>query len=175
MSTQVTITPDQFKAAFRNHPAGVTVVTADVGEGPVAMTATSVISVSAVPPLLAFSASELSSSTPTLRAAETLVVHFLTADQLELAKLCATSGVNRFRDGEWTRLPTGEPMYPDAAVWMRGRVVNRIDAGASTLFLVEGLSSSVPGIEAGDMDTDLASPLVYHHRSWHTLGEASKL
>jgi hypothetical protein len=38
---------DEFKSAFRNHPAGVAVITADAGYGPVGLTATSVISVSA--------------------------------------------------------------------------------------------------------------------------------
>ena len=33
------LTADDFKAAFRNHPAGVSVVTADPGDGPVGLTA----------------------------------------------------------------------------------------------------------------------------------------
>ncbi len=44
------LSADDFKSAFRNHPAGVSVVTADPGDGPVGLTATSVISVSANPP-----------------------------------------------------------------------------------------------------------------------------
>ena len=169
------MTADQFKAAFRNHPAGVGVVTADAGFGPVAMTVTSVFSVSAVPPLLVFSASEMSSSTPTIRAAETVVVHLLGADQLELAKLAATSGVNRFPDGAWTRLPTGEPMYPDATVWIRGKIVNRLDAGTSTIFVVEGLNASAPAPGSAEADAGEARPLVYHNRTWHVLDDGSKL
>ena len=46
---QTTLT-DRFVTAFRNHPAGVALVTADPGDGPVAMTATSVCSVDANPP-----------------------------------------------------------------------------------------------------------------------------
>ena len=61
------ITPDELKALFRGHPAGVAVITADDGTGPVGMTASSVFSVSVAPPLVVFSASALSSSTPTLR------------------------------------------------------------------------------------------------------------
>ena len=55
------LSPDEFKAAFRGHPAGVAVITADAG-GPVALTATSVSSVSADPPLLIFSISAQSSA-----------------------------------------------------------------------------------------------------------------
>jgi hypothetical protein len=55
----------------------------------------------------------MSSSTATLRAAQTAVVHLLTVDELELAKLCSTSGVDRFASrSSWSRLPTGEPHYP---------------------------------------------------------------
>src|ERR1700712_2067372 len=90
--------PDAFKLAFRNHPAGVAVITADAGDGPVGLTATSVFSVSAEPALLVFSISALSSSAPTINRADTVVVHLLGADQLELAKLFSTKGADRFAD-----------------------------------------------------------------------------
>lgn len=167
--------PEAFKAAFRNHPAGVAIVTADAGAGPVAMTVTSVFSVSAEPPLLVFSASASSSSTPTIRAAETVVVHIPGADQLELAKLAATSGVDRFPTGLWMRLPTGEPVYPGAHAWIRGRIINRIEAGSSTVFVVEALSSSAPAADSDEADARFARPLVYHNRTWHVLDDASKL
>jgi flavin reductase (DIM6/NTAB) family NADH-FMN oxidoreductase RutF len=167
--------PEAFKAAFRNHPAGVAIVTADAGEGPVAMTVTSVFSVSAEPPLLVFSASAASSSTPTLCRAQTVVVHIPGADQLELAKLAATSGVDRFPEGLWMRLPTGEPVYPGAHAWIRGRVVDRIAAGSSTVFVVEALSSSAPGPGTDEADARVARPLVYHNRTWHVLDDGSKL
>ena len=35
------LAPEQFKLAFRHHAAGVAVVTADAGDGPVGITATS--------------------------------------------------------------------------------------------------------------------------------------
>lgn len=162
----------EFKAALRNHPAGVAIVTADAGDGPVAMTVTSLFSVSAEPPLFAFSASDSSSSTPTIRASSTVIVHFPGADQLQLAKLGATSDVNRFPDGTWMRLPTGEPVYPAAPAWVRGRIVNRLDAGSSTIFVVQALTATAP--QAQD-DAHPPRPLVYHNRTWHVLDERSKL
>ena len=119
------LSADEFKLAFRNHPAGVAIVTADAGNGPVAMTVTSVFSVSAEPPLLVFSASAQSSATPTITEAKTVVVHLLGADQLHLAKLAATSGANRFpEDIPLEKLPTGETVYSEAHAWIRGRTVN---------------------------------------------------
>jgi flavin reductase (DIM6/NTAB) family NADH-FMN oxidoreductase RutF len=164
------LTPDEFKAAFRQHPAGVAVITADAGNGPVAMTASSVFSVSAEPPVLVFSISSMSSAAPTLLSAETLVVHMLTADNLDLAMLGAASGVDRFADTNiWGRLPTGEPYYTGAHAWLRGRVVDQMKIGNSTVVAVHALESSIPN------DAATAHPLVYHNRTWHSLGEQSKI
>ena len=108
--------PDEFKRAFRNHATGVAVSTADAGDGPVGLTATSAFSVSAEPPLLVFSLSDLSSSAPTIHRTDTVVVHLLGAEQLHIATLCSTSGVDRFADTElWGRLATGEPFFPERA------------------------------------------------------------
>jgi flavin reductase (DIM6/NTAB) family NADH-FMN oxidoreductase RutF len=164
------LSSEEFKAAFRNHAAGVAVITADAGSGPVGLTATSVFSVSAEPPLLVFSVSDLSSSAPTLREAESVVVHLLGADQLNIAKLCATSGIDRFADPSiWDRLPTGEPFFPSAQSWIRGRVVNRMPAGGSTVFAVHAVEASIAP------DDLLSSPLVYHNRRWHSLGDHSTI
>jgi flavin reductase (DIM6/NTAB) family NADH-FMN oxidoreductase RutF len=159
---------DEFKKIFRHHAAGVAVVTADAGDGPVAMTVTSMFSISAEPPLFVFSASALSSSTPTLLRAETLVVHLLGSDQLWLGKLASTSGNDRFADtAQWRRLETGEPMYVAARAWVRGRVVKRLDAGSATLFVIQAL-------ESFDSSTDQEAPLVYHNRKWHALTDSSE-
>ncbi len=169
------LSPERFKLAFRNHPAGIAVVTADAGHGPVAMTVSSVFSVSAEPPLLVFSASAMSSATQTFREAETVVVHLLGADQLELAKLGATSGVDRFEGVAWESLPTGEPVYSEVHTWIRGRVVNKLQAGSSTVFLIEALESQSPEEGSPELDAAMAHPLVFHNRTWHSLSENTKL
>lgn len=168
---QTTISADEFRFAFRSHPAGVAVVTADAGDGPVAMTVSSVASISVDPPMLMFSASAISSSTPTIRNAETVVVHLLDSDQLDLAKLCARSGAQRFGDEvKWGRLPSGEPYFPGAN-WLRGRITERVDVPGATLVLVEAIQAK-PHMGAADSDP---VPLVYHNRRWHTLSEKSAL
>jgi len=161
---------DRFKAAFRNHPAGVAVVTADPGDGQVGLTASSVISVSANPPLLVFSLSAFSSAAPALARAETVVVHLLGADHVNLAKTFATAGIDRFADhNSWSRLVTGEPVLADAPTWLRGRIVERMEAGDSTVVAVQVLQAQTP--EPGETP----DPLVYHNRAWHRLGEQSVL
>ncbi len=168
--------PDEFKAAFRNHPAGVALITAQTDGRPAALTASSVFSVSVEPPLLVFAVSEFSSSAPTIRSADTVVVHLLGADQLDLALLGATSGVDRFADhSRWNRLPTGEPYFPGAPAWIRGRIVSEIEAGGSTVIVVQALQTSAA--PAGDVTAHAAAtrPLVYHNRTWHRLDESSKI
>jgi flavin reductase (DIM6/NTAB) family NADH-FMN oxidoreductase RutF len=171
LSADSRVTADDFRYAFRAHPAGVAVITADAGDGPVAMTVSSVASVSMDPPALMFSASAISSSTPVFRRAETVVVHLLAADQIALAKLGARSGAERFGDDvEWGRLPTGEPYYPGAN-WLRGKVTQRVDVNGSTLIIVEAIEAKSRDVVE---ETDPV-PLVYHNQRWHVLSEKSAL
>jgi flavin reductase (DIM6/NTAB) family NADH-FMN oxidoreductase RutF len=168
------LTIEEFKHAFRNHPAGVAIVTTDVGNGPVALVASSVVSLSADPPLLAFSVSDFTSSAPTLRRAENVVVHLLGADHVGLAKLCAGTKADRFADAaQWSRLETGEPYFPKASNWIRGVVTQRIKAGTATLLVVYALSTG--GTEAASRTAESGDGLVYHNRSWHRVGPHSRI
>ena len=103
---------EDFKAIFRGHPGGVSLITADAGDGPVALTATSVASISVDPPLLVFSISALSSAAEVLTRATSLVVHSLDVHYIEVATLGAPIGIDRFvRAQTWTRLASGESVY----------------------------------------------------------------
>jgi flavin reductase (DIM6/NTAB) family NADH-FMN oxidoreductase RutF len=168
------MTADHFKNVFREHPAGVAFITADPGDGfaPAALTATSLISLSAEPPTMAFSLSDRSSSAPALRKATSVVVHFLDAESLHLARLGSTSGIDRFADAElWGRLETGEPYFKDARVWVQATVVGRLDVTGATIVAVEGrrIGGRILG-QAGP-----TTPLVYVDRTWHQLGDHSVL
>ncbi|WP_154794802.1 flavin reductase family protein [Occultella kanbiaonis] len=163
---------DEYKQVFRQHPAGVAVVTFN-GSGteavdpvPVGFTATSVISVSAAPPLLAFSIASTSSSWPALSQTGTVVVNFLDGPSAHLSTTFATSGIDRFADAPWHRLSTGEPTLTEACARVRGRVVQRIPAGDSYLVTLRALSAQIPRT---------GSPLVYHDRSYHQIGGHSRL
>ncbi|MET0295994.1 MAG: flavin reductase family protein [Microbacterium sp.] len=164
---------DDYKALFRGHPGGVAVITADAGDGPVALTATSVSSVSAEPPLLVFSISSLSSAAPVLARAETVIVHLLDAHDIEVARLGATSGIDRFAETHrWSRLVTGEPVFHEVRAWVRCTVINRMDAGGSTVIAAHALQSHL----ARDVDPGgHGDALVYHNRTWHRLGDHSRI
>ena len=158
------ITPDDFKAVFRNHPAGVAVVTLRGPHGPVGFTATSVTSVSAAPPVLAFSLAAASSSRPALERAGSVVVNFLAEDQRDVAATFARRGADRFAQVAWHSLPSGEPVLRGVTAWVRGEIEQRIPVGDSLLVTVgAGLSERHDG----------ARPLVYVDRTYHRLGDHS--
>ncbi|PPB48284.1 flavin oxidoreductase [Arthrobacter pityocampae] len=163
-------TAELFKDAFRTHPAGIAVITAQSVDGPVGLTASSVSSVSAEPPVLAFSVSTASSSAAALIAADTLVVHLLGADQVGIAQLFATRGADRFGGAvDWRPLPTGEPLLVEAPWALRCRILHRLPVGGSMI-----LAAEVEAIEQGDGGA-AGAPLVYHNRSYHRLSDRSLL
>lgn len=167
----MTTTPLQtaFREAFRCHPAGVAVITADPGSNPVAMTVSSLISVSADPPTVAFSLSSRSGSTQAVLAADTMLIHLLRYSDLALARLGATPGVDRFGQGiAWDRLPTGEPRYTDVATWFRARISGTLPVVGATVVIAELLEGNTEGenTHAPELES-----LIYLDRRWHRLRE----
>jgi len=155
-----------FREAFRRHPAGVAVITADPGDRPVAMTVSSLISVSAAPPVVAFSLSMKSTSSEPLLRAETMVIHLLRFTDIDLAQLCASSGADRFPPGgAWARLPTGEPRYTGVSTWFRARRLGLLPIEGATLVAAELLEGEVQPDEVPPE----AHSLVYLDRRWHRL------
>jgi flavin reductase (DIM6/NTAB) family NADH-FMN oxidoreductase RutF len=97
-------------------------------------------------------------------------VHLLGVDQLELAQRFADPDVDRFADtSSWERLATGEPAFLGSRVRLRGRVIDRHVYGVSTVLAVEVLDVTVAD------DAATRAPLAFHDRTWHQLGEASRL
>lgn len=180
LNSPTTVAPDVFKSAFRHHAAGVAVVTADAGDGPLALTASSVTSVSAAPATLLFSVSSTTETGRAIARASSAVVHLLDAADHGLAVRCADPAADRFADpSTWGRLAGGEPAFLSPRVLLRGEVVQRIVYGEAVVMLlavVEVIDRGprTPGTP-GDADRDAARPLAYHDRRWHALSEHSRL
>lgn len=160
------ITGKELREAFRAHPAGVAVLTADREGTPVALTVSSLISVSADPPVVAFSLSSRSTTAADMLSAETMVIHLVRHDDLPLAQLGATHGAARFgAEVEWERLPTGEPRYTTVGTWFRARIRSTVPLEGATLVAAELLDGSVA--PAGDRPE--RDSVVYLDRRWHRL------
>ncbi|NLS21031.1 flavin reductase [Rhizobium sp. P40RR-XXII] len=157
---------EAFLAAFRHHPSGVAIITAEGAEGPVALTVSSLISISAAPPMVAFSLSASSSSAKVVERAASVVVHFVRRADMQLARLCATSGKDRFGpDVRWSRLDSGEPYYPQVELWFRAELRGRLETPGACLVTAE-----LTSVSSGAHATRQAEALVYSNRAWHALG-----
>ncbi|MFI7580504.1 flavin reductase family protein [Kocuria sp. M1N1S27] len=159
---------EAFKAAFADHPAGVAIITARGPDGPVGLTASSVSSVSVVPPILGFSLQARQGSAALLAEAESFLVHLLDAENLDLARSFAVSGSPRFgADMPWEYLGTGEPRLLGVGRVLRAVPLARIKAGPALVFnaaVVDVLGHEGTG-----------GPLVYHRRRFHELNDRSAL
>lgn len=164
---------EEFKSAFRHHAAGVTVVTATAPAGPVALTVSSVTSVSAEPPMLLFSVSDSTRTGSALAQAESVIVHLLGEDDHPLAVLCADPSAERFADtSQWGTLPTGEPAFHGPRILLRGSVTQRIRSGHAIVLMLR----VVDMIDRRSEGRPKApKPLVYHDRRWYALSERSRI
>ena len=152
---------DLLRSAFRQHAAGVAVITADSDAGPVGFTATSPTSVSAMPPLLSFSINTTNSCWPTVSKAGDVGVHILGEHQQELAATFAHSGADRFAaPTAWREGPKGVPVLNDVLAWLVCRVVTRLLAEEHRLVLAE--------VVLGDPASP-GRPLLYHQGRFNAL------
>ncbi|XPP27820.1 MAG: flavin reductase family protein [Leucobacter sp.] len=173
-ATPVPATADTFKAVFRHHPGGAALITAHADGRHAAFTVSSLASVSAEPPVVMFSVSSMTSSAPVLADSETVVVHMIDAEQIDLAQIGATSGIDRFaQEHRWVALPSGERVFHEAPVWFRARIEQRVDVGGSTICVARLLESNLPTEDPGSHPR--GSTLVYVDRVWHRLGEHSRI
>ncbi|MFJ6698964.1 flavin reductase family protein [Streptomyces sp. NPDC091272] len=155
-------TPELFRSVFRQHAAGVAVITA-AGRGgePVGFTATSLNSVAAEPPLLSFGVGTTSSSWPVIAEAEHIGVHILGEQQEPLAATFARSGADRFgAPTRWQVGPEGVPVLDGVLAWLVCRVVARVPAGDHRIVLAEAVAGDPSG--AG-------RPLLYHQGRFNAL------
>jgi flavin reductase (DIM6/NTAB) family NADH-FMN oxidoreductase RutF len=118
------------------------------------VTATSFTSVSLQPPLVSFCIAHTASSWPTVAQAEYVAVHLLSHNQYDVARIFATSGINRFEHHtDWRTGSYRVPVLHDVLAWLVCRVARRVTAGDHDIVLAEPVSAS---------HSDAAEPLLYH-------------
>ncbi|MGO1182808.1 MAG: flavin reductase family protein [Micrococcaceae bacterium] len=164
MSRPVTRAPDvvtAFKDAFREHPAGISLITAATPEGRVGLTASSVASVSVDPLALSFSVTRATGSAGAIIRSDSYLVHLLDHRHQHIAQQFSVTGGERFSSAQgWTALDTGEPYLPGVRAALRCRTLQLVPVGSSTLVAAEVLD-----IVSGES----ADPMVYHDRTFTRL------
>ncbi|MFF3487885.1 flavin reductase family protein [Streptomyces sp. NPDC002701] len=156
--------PDLLRSVFRQHAAGVAVITARGDDGPVGFTATSLASVSAEPPMISFGVGTGASCWPVISRTEHVGVHVLAERQHELAATFARSGADRFAEPtRWREGPEGIPVLDGVLAWLVCRIVTRVPAGDHRVVLAE--------VVLGDPAGGGGPPLLYHQGQFTGLRE----
>lgn len=159
------VTPqDVFLASFSLHPAGVAVITGLLDDGsPVGFTATSLASFSSNPPRASFNIARHASSFRAIGVGNELLLHFLAADQIDLARKMAADSQQRFVGDHWAQGIGGLPQLAGVRAELRSTVVAVTDVGDNAAVVVE--------ITDGNTHPD-RPPLVYVERNYHVVGDA---
>lgn len=152
---------DALKLAFRHHPMGIGIISAQGPDGPMGLTASSISSVGIDPPTLSFSVTRATGSAGGILSAKSYVVHLLDSRHRELAMNFAVSGAPRFTEAQgWVTLDTGEPYLPDTRAALRCRTLHMLEVGSSVVVIAEVLDA---------LFGDEAEPMVYLDREFHSL------
>lgn len=149
---------EALKRAFREHPTGVALITAQTEDGPVGLTASSVSSVGIDPPTLSFSVTRATGSAGGILGADSYLVHLLDDRHADIARSFAVSGADRFTPEQgFEQLETGEPFLRESRVALRCRTLHSLGVGSSVIVVAEVL-----GAHFGSA----GSPMVYHDRQF---------
>jgi flavin reductase (DIM6/NTAB) family NADH-FMN oxidoreductase RutF len=154
-----------FKHAFRRHAAGVAIITALRADGtPVGFTATSLASLSAVPPLATFNIARSASSWPAIAETDYVIIHMLGVRNRSVAEKLAGDNAIRFEGDHWYPGPHGIPVIKGVTSWMVGRIIERFPVHNNAVVVVQ--------IEegGGGLDDDA---LLYHERTYLQPGDAA--
>ncbi len=147
-------------------PTGVAVVTTLDEQGrPRGLTAQSVASVSAEPPLLLVCIDRVSRTLPALRASGRFVVNFLRADRNALCAVFASKAADKFAGVAWRRAANGMPvLHEDSLAHAECTTERELEAGDH--IVVVGL------VVGGEPPTEHGVPLVYYRRTFAAWPEA---
>jgi flavin reductase len=152
---------DELRALMGRFPAGVAVVTVELGAERAGLTVASLVSLSLEPPLVGVAIRRDAALHELIREAGTFAVSLLAAGQEHLAQHFAR-GVPPI--ALWENVPVrndqGPPELDGAVGWLRCKTTADHETGDHTFFVGE-----VQELEAGPAQ----SPLVFHGQSYLTL------
>jgi flavin reductase (DIM6/NTAB) family NADH-FMN oxidoreductase RutF len=133
----VPVSPEDFKAAMRRFPTGVTIVTTVAPDRHVhGFTANAFASVTADPPMLLICVNRSAQSHPLISAAGRFCVNVLTLDQREVAERFASAAVqDRFGGLHWRPGATGSPILEHSLAYFDCTLAEEHSAGTHTIFI----------------------------------------
>lgn len=153
--------PAMLRRTFGSFPSGVVAVCAMVDGEPVGMAASSFVTVSLDPPLVAFCVQWTSTTWPRLQRSARLGISVLGAGHNVVARqLASRTRENRFAGLATTATPEGALFVHDASAWFDCALHEVVPAGDHGIVLLDVVHSTVaPEVE----------PLVYHASTFRAL------
>ena len=156
------VSGDELREVMRRVPAGVAVVTVDLGGQRAGLTVASLVSLSLEPPLVGFAIRRDAALHELLREAQELAVSVLAAGQEHIAQHFAR-GVPPI--ALWERIPLRDaddpPQLEGAVAWLRCRLTEEHPTGDHTFF--------VAAVETAEPGPPQARPLVFHGQAYAAL------
>jgi flavin reductase (DIM6/NTAB) family NADH-FMN oxidoreductase RutF len=151
-------------AGMRRLAAGVTIVTARLGEVRAGLTATSVCSLTAEPPRLLACVHRDADAHGLILASRLFAVNLLTPDHQALSDHFGgrddCHGPDRFTVGAWEVGSTGLPVLTDAAACFECRLVEAVEASTHSILIGEVVALR---------HSERAGALAYLDRAYHRL------
>ncbi|WP_182358287.1 flavin reductase family protein [Tomitella gaofuii] len=147
-ATDTPVDPRTLRTVLGNFCTGVTVITAHDGDRPLGFACQSVTSLSLEPPYISFCPAKTSTSWPAMRAAQTVCINVLAADQKDVCGRFAVSGGDKFDGLQWYRGGNGAPAVSGALARIEAELAFEHEAGDHTIAICR-----VTALEAGrDVD-----------------------
>ena len=154
----MSVEPHVFRRVLGHLPTGVTVITAQLPDGPIGMACNSVTSVSLEPPLIAFCPARGSETWQTLRPTARFCVNVMAEHHEAATRAFARKGIDRFAGIHYHSRRCG-PALDGAVAWLDCEIRAEHDGGDHLIVVAE-----VMALEA---HTD-AAPLVFFRGAYGT-------
>jgi len=131
------VSADDFKAAMRALPAGISAISTGDGEHVAGMIVSSLTSVSAEPPMVGFFAQQTASTRHALLHYGHFVANVLGEEHAQVIQnfLHQPQGQARFSQGDWVTNAQGAPVLPDALASMECGIVCTKTLGSHDLIV----------------------------------------
>ena len=118
-----------YKEVVGHYVTGVVVITASLPEGLAGFTCQTFGSLSLEPILVSFAAKSSGQSWSRVQRAEVIGINILSIEQEALARVFATTGIEKFNGVAWSAGPGGAPLLEGAVAHLEGRIAHRFSQG----------------------------------------------
>lgn len=134
--------PRELRVALGHFATGITIITADTGDGLFGITANSFSSLSLTPPLILWSLNNSSAGLDALKRAKGFCVNVLGEDQMALSRHFAQKTLDKFTGVDFHKGAFGSPVLAGCVATFQCQTTDAIKRGDHHIFIGEVLDFS---------------------------------